>query len=190
MLVKKGDDKAAALVGHAAAHHRRVSRVEQGDIGVCQRQVVLIHDLTLKVATGLMGAFHIDLAVWSHRHADGIETDHLADGVRNALVVDIGSHLEVLQVVEDENDAITVGLPLQILQRITHRHIVKPMRDMLSTHGHSDRAQRNQQYDAALDHWSCTASMMSLLPTRVILMDSKWLSISTTSSSVKEGFHL
>ena len=120
-----GDDKPAAFVGHAAAHHRRVGRVEQCDVGIGQWQVVLVNHQPLEVVLGLVNAFHIDIVVFTQDHLDGIETDDLANGIRNRFVLDMGGNSEVFQFVVDKHDLVVAGLLLDILQRVAHRHVLE-----------------------------------------------------------------
>ena len=127
-----GDNETAALVGHTAAHHRRVGRVEQGDVGVRQRQVVLVNHQTLEVMLGLLDALHIDIVVITLDHLDGIKTYDLANGIRNRFVLDMGGNSEVFQFVVDKHDLVVAGLLLDILQRVTHRHVLEVAGDALS----------------------------------------------------------
>ncbi len=118
-----GDDETTTLVGHTAAHHRRVGGVEQGDVGIRQRQVVLVHHHALEVVLGLVNALHIDLALFTLGHLDGIETYHLADGLGNWFVLDMGGYREILQFVVEEVDGIVAGFFSQLAQGIGNRHV-------------------------------------------------------------------
>ena len=120
-----GDDETAALVGHTAAHHRRVGRVEQCDVGIGQWQVVLVNHQPLEVVLGLVNAFHIDIVVITQDHLDGIETDDLANGIRNRFVLDVGGNSKILQLVVDKHDLVVASLLLDILQRVAHRHVLE-----------------------------------------------------------------
>ena len=70
-------------------------------------------------------------------HGNGIETDELTDGIGHALASHVGSDTEVLEFVEDEHDAVTVALALQILQRLAHRDPIEAMRNLLCINAHS-----------------------------------------------------
>ena len=131
LAVVVGDDEAAALVGHAAAHHRRVGGAEQGDVGVGQRQVVLVNHHALEAVLGLVGALHIDIVIFAQVHLDGIKTYDLANGFRNRFVLDMGCNSEVFQFVVDKHDLMVAGLLLDILQRVTHRHVLEIAGDAL-----------------------------------------------------------
>ena len=120
-----GDDETAALVGHTAAHHRRVGWVKQGDVSIGQRQVVLVNHHALEVMLGLVNALHIDLALLALGHADGIETYHLADGLGNWFVLDVGGNREILQFIVDKHNLVVACLLLDVLQRVAHRHVLE-----------------------------------------------------------------
>ena len=72
-----------------------------------------------------MGTLHIDLAVIGlHGHADGIEADHLLDGIGQTLVLDGGGDAEVLQFVVEEIDDVFLLLVVQLEQGLAERHII------------------------------------------------------------------
>ena len=74
---------------------------------------------------GLVDAFHIDIVVITQDHLDGIETDDLANGIRNRFVLDMGGNSEVFQFVVDKHDLVVAGLLLDVLQRVAHRHVLE-----------------------------------------------------------------
>ena len=104
-----GDGEIAALIGDTAAEQRRVLGREQGNVGVCHGLSCLVDDGARQVAVGLVGAFHVDLALAVLCHSDGIEPHKLLYGVGDGCVVHCGRHAEVLQFVVDEDDVVGTG---------------------------------------------------------------------------------
>ena len=112
---------------------------------------MLIDHHALEAVLGLEDGFDVDFAVFLPGHLDGIETDHLADGVGHGLVLDRGRHLVVLQVVIDEDDLVAAGVLLQVLEGIAHRHVTDGVRDTLCS-GREQQGKRHahEQCDGSL----------------------------------------
>ena len=86
--------------------------MKQVNIGVRNGLAVLVNDGARQVTVCLMGTLHIDFAViLFRRHADGIEADHLPDGIRYRLAPDGCGDAEVFQFVVEEHDVV-LGLVL------------------------------------------------------------------------------
>ena len=131
LFTLNGNDKNAAGVAHAVGEQGGIPRIHHDDVGILQWSSFLINETTDKTAVGLVGTFHIDLTLVVDGHGDRVEADELTDGIGDAFASHVGSDTEVLEFVEDEHDAVTVGLALQILQRLAHRDPIEAMGNLL-----------------------------------------------------------
>ena len=76
--------------------------------------------------------FHTDHVICPiDSHPDGIEADHLTNGLGHRLAFDAGCDTEVLQVVVEEVDCIARLLVIQLTQGFVKRNIGKLARDAL-----------------------------------------------------------
>ena len=71
---------------------------------------------------GLVDALYIDFALFALGHADGVEADHLADGLGHGFVLDVGGDSKIFQLIIEEVDGVVAGFFGQLAQRVAHRH--------------------------------------------------------------------
>ena len=84
----------------------------------------------------LVRTFHHD-CIPTVCHPYGIEAYQLLDGIGNTLVLDAGCDVEILQIVINEVDCVTVLQAVEFFQRLRHRNIIVLSGDVLgrcSTH--------------------------------------------------------
>ena len=193
LFTLNGNDKNATGIAHAVGEQSGIPWIHHDDVGILQRPSFLINEAPDEAAFGLEDGFDVDFVVLPPGHLDGIETNHLADGVGHGLVLDRGRHLVVLQVVIDEDDLVAACVLLQIFQGIAHRHVTEGVRDTLcNSREQQGKRQAHEQSDCSLhgqDYFESFDSTISWLPSCRMEMASKLLSISTTLSSEYSGSH-
>ena len=98
----------------------------------------LVEDGALVARGGLLRALDGDFLAL-HGHLDGIEADHLLDGIGHRLVFNRSRHPEVLQLVIQETDVVFPTPLVEPLERLAHRHVIERPRHPLPEDGNRNR---------------------------------------------------
>ena len=84
---------------------------------------MFVEDKALVARGGLLHTFYCDFRAVD-AHADGVEANHLTDGIGDGFAVYGGGDAKVFQLVIKEVDFIGACLIVQLAQGIAERHII------------------------------------------------------------------
>ena len=109
-----GNNKKAAFVGDTTTKKGAVSRVENGNIGICNGLACFVDDSARQMALCLMGTFHIDFPFTTLYDTDGIEAYKLDDGIWHGLTLHMCRYSEIFKFVVYKSDIVACGLFLNV----------------------------------------------------------------------------
>ena len=84
---------------------------------------MVVNDISPVADRSLLGTFHKYLRT-VHCHADGIEANHLSDGIGNGLMVNGSGDTKILQLVVEKVDFKTGLFRIQLAQGFADGHVV------------------------------------------------------------------
>ena len=122
-----GNNKNTTPVRNATTKEGAVSRIENGNIGVCNGLALLINDSARQMEVGLMDALHenlLSVLFGARSDADGIKANHLLNGFGQVLAFDISGDTEVFQFVIEEIDSVACLLLTELSQRIREGYVI------------------------------------------------------------------